>query len=220
MLPIVHLSEPVFKVQVPCQPPASKERAVAARKKAVFLLRAQNWGGGIQARNKTGQNAVNLLGEPPVEIPRVEELLRSLMQGLPPGLASGAGGAAGRPGKQLPGRASRQPGQARSGRARRIRRATQGAGAHARTPGGAREARRRTRSQDAEHRAVDSSGRTPPARMQARDVRRIGPGSGHGNRTRREPRAAGAGRAASRSRSSPGRRACPSSPSSACRRPP
>jgi BMFP domain-containing protein YqiC len=27
-----------------------------------------------------------------VEIPRVEELLRSLMQGLPPGLASGAGG--------------------------------------------------------------------------------------------------------------------------------
>jgi ubiquinone biosynthesis accessory factor UbiK len=26
-----------------------------------------------------------------VEIPRVEELLRSLMQGLPPGLASGAG---------------------------------------------------------------------------------------------------------------------------------
>jgi BMFP domain-containing protein YqiC len=31
-------------------------------------------------------------GEPPVEIPRVEELLRSLMQGLPPGLASGASG--------------------------------------------------------------------------------------------------------------------------------
>jgi ubiquinone biosynthesis accessory factor UbiK len=27
-----------------------------------------------------------------VEIPRVEELLRSLMQGLPPGLASGASG--------------------------------------------------------------------------------------------------------------------------------
>ena len=45
----------------------------------------------FSARNKTGQSAVNLLGEPPVEIPRVEELLRSLMQGLPPGLASGAG---------------------------------------------------------------------------------------------------------------------------------
>jgi BMFP domain-containing protein YqiC len=28
----------------------------------------------------------------PVEIPKVEELLRSLMQGLPPGLASGASG--------------------------------------------------------------------------------------------------------------------------------
>jgi BMFP domain-containing protein YqiC len=34
----------------------------------------------------------NLLGEPPVEMPRVEDLLRSLMQGLPPGLASGASG--------------------------------------------------------------------------------------------------------------------------------
>ena len=45
----------------------------------------------FRARDKTGQSAVNLLGEPPVEIPRVEELLRSLMQGLPPGLASGAG---------------------------------------------------------------------------------------------------------------------------------
>jgi BMFP domain-containing protein YqiC len=48
-------------------------------------------GRGFRARNKTGQNAVNLLGELSVEIPRVEELLRSLMQGLPPGLASGAG---------------------------------------------------------------------------------------------------------------------------------
>src|SRR5436190_10426618 len=43
-------------------------------------------------RNKTGQSAVILLGEPLVEIPKVEELLRSLMQGLPPGLASGASG--------------------------------------------------------------------------------------------------------------------------------
>jgi BMFP domain-containing protein YqiC len=50
-------------------------------------LGRQVWG-----RNKTGQSAVILLGEPPVEIPRVEELLRSLMQGLPPGLASGASG--------------------------------------------------------------------------------------------------------------------------------
>jgi BMFP domain-containing protein YqiC len=43
-------------------------------------------------RNKTGRRDHNLLGEPPVEIPRIEELLRSLMQGLPPGLASGASG--------------------------------------------------------------------------------------------------------------------------------
>jgi ubiquinone biosynthesis accessory factor UbiK len=50
-------------------------------------LGRQHWG-----RNKTGQSVVFLLGEPPVEIPRVEELLRSLMQGLPPGLASGASG--------------------------------------------------------------------------------------------------------------------------------
>jgi BMFP domain-containing protein YqiC len=33
-----------------------------------------------------------LQGEAPVEIPKVEELLRSLMQGLPPGLISGASG--------------------------------------------------------------------------------------------------------------------------------
>src|SRR6187402_1379828 len=45
----------------------------------------------IWTSDKTGQRDYNLLGEPPVEIPRVEELLRSLMQGLPPGLASGAG---------------------------------------------------------------------------------------------------------------------------------
>jgi BMFP domain-containing protein YqiC len=50
-------------------------------------LGRQDW-----SRNKTGQSDVILLGEPPVEIPRVEELLRSLMQGLPPGLASGASG--------------------------------------------------------------------------------------------------------------------------------
>ena len=39
-----------------------------------------------------GAETANLLGEPLVEMPRVEELLRSLMQGLPPGLVSGAGG--------------------------------------------------------------------------------------------------------------------------------
>jgi BMFP domain-containing protein YqiC len=46
----------------------------------------------VWPRNKTGHAAPNQSGEPPVEIPRVEELLRSLMQGLPPGLASGASG--------------------------------------------------------------------------------------------------------------------------------
>jgi BMFP domain-containing protein YqiC len=85
------LFKPVFKVQVPCQPPAGKQRAVAARKKVALLPSRPKLGRWIQARDKTGQIAVNLLGEPPVEIPRVEELLRSLMQGLPPGLASGAG---------------------------------------------------------------------------------------------------------------------------------
>jgi ubiquinone biosynthesis accessory factor UbiK len=43
-------------------------------------------------RDKTGQGDAERTGEPPVEIPRVEELLRNLMQGLPPGLASGASG--------------------------------------------------------------------------------------------------------------------------------
>jgi BMFP domain-containing protein YqiC len=46
----------------------------------------------IRLRDKTGQVSEIRTGEPPVEIPRVEELLRSLMQGLPPGLASGASG--------------------------------------------------------------------------------------------------------------------------------
>jgi len=43
-------------------------------------------------RIKRGQSVSSLLGEAPVEMPKVEELLRSLMQGLPPGLASGASG--------------------------------------------------------------------------------------------------------------------------------
>jgi BMFP domain-containing protein YqiC len=47
---------------------------------------------GSGPRIKRGQAVVSLLGEAPVDMPRVEELLRSLMQGLPPGLASGASG--------------------------------------------------------------------------------------------------------------------------------
>ena len=43
-------------------------------------------------RHKRGRRKVKLLGEPLVEIPKVEEILRSLMQGLPPGLVSGASG--------------------------------------------------------------------------------------------------------------------------------
>src|SRR5256885_15607621 len=46
----------------------------------------------LYPRNKKGQPIHVLLGDAPVEMPRVEELLRSLMQGLPPGLASGAAG--------------------------------------------------------------------------------------------------------------------------------
>src|SRR6187402_123413 len=71
--------------------PCRQRRGIAARKKAGFPPLRPKLGRWHRGRNKTGQQAVNLLGEPPVEIPRVEELLRSLMQGLPPGLASGAG---------------------------------------------------------------------------------------------------------------------------------
>jgi BMFP domain-containing protein YqiC len=67
-------------------------RAAAARKTAVLQGSRPKLGRGICVRNKTGQATPNLSGEPPVEIPKVEELLRSLMQGLPPGLASGASG--------------------------------------------------------------------------------------------------------------------------------
>jgi len=51
-----------------------------------------NLGQSRSLRDKRGQDEVDQTGEPPVEIPRVEELLRNLMQGLPPGLASGASG--------------------------------------------------------------------------------------------------------------------------------
>jgi BMFP domain-containing protein YqiC len=91
MLPIVDL-QPVFKVQVPCQPFTQPEEAAAARKKAWPDLERPKLGRSDWSRNKTGQSAVILLGEPSVEIPKVEELLRSLMQGLPPGLVSGASG--------------------------------------------------------------------------------------------------------------------------------
>lgn len=79
------------KCRFHASPLARVRGAAAARKKAEFRPSRPNLGRWIQARNKTGQNARYLLGEPSVEIPRVEELLRSLMQGLPPGLASGAG---------------------------------------------------------------------------------------------------------------------------------
>jgi ubiquinone biosynthesis accessory factor UbiK len=72
--------------------PSAEEGPVAARKKAGLEIARPNLGQGICLRNKTGQSDVNRTGEPPVEIPKVEELLRSLMQGLPPGLASGANG--------------------------------------------------------------------------------------------------------------------------------
>jgi BMFP domain-containing protein YqiC len=82
----------VSEVQVPCQRPAREEGAAAARKNNPFARLRPKLGRRIRARDKTGQRNDNLLGEPPVEIPRVEELLRSLMQGLPPGLVSGASG--------------------------------------------------------------------------------------------------------------------------------
>jgi BMFP domain-containing protein YqiC len=53
---------------------------------------AQIWGAVWGRATKQGRLPRKQSGEPPVEIPRVEELLRSLMQGLPPGLASGASG--------------------------------------------------------------------------------------------------------------------------------
>src|SRR5690349_12218243 len=71
--------------------PGRQRQGIAARKKAGFLRSRPKLGRWIRARDKTGHYALNLLGELPVEIPRVEGLLRSLMQGLPPGLASGAG---------------------------------------------------------------------------------------------------------------------------------
>jgi ubiquinone biosynthesis accessory factor UbiK len=46
----------------------------------------------IGSRNKRGQLQLPEIRRAQVEIPKVEELLRSLMQGLPPGLVSGASG--------------------------------------------------------------------------------------------------------------------------------
>jgi BMFP domain-containing protein YqiC len=81
-----------MELQIPCQPregPVS--RRCAAKEGGVEIPRPK-LGQRIRRRDKTGQSDVNRTGEPPVEIPRVEELLRNLMQGLPPGLASGASG--------------------------------------------------------------------------------------------------------------------------------
>jgi BMFP domain-containing protein YqiC len=92
MLPISHVFRPVIKVQFPCQPSTRPiSRRCGAKDGSVEMPRPK-LGQPIQARDKTGQSVVKQTGEPPVEIPRVEELLRSLMQGLPPGLASGASG--------------------------------------------------------------------------------------------------------------------------------
>ena len=88
----VRSAQPVIKVQVPCQPLSQRRGGRCGAKEGGVLPSRPKLGRWNSARNKTGQSAVNLLGEPPVEIPRVEELLRSLMQGLPPGLASGASG--------------------------------------------------------------------------------------------------------------------------------
>jgi BMFP domain-containing protein YqiC len=81
-----------IEVQVPCQPRKKAMRAAAARKNPYRAVLRPDLGQSPGLRNKTGQFEVGLLGEAPVEIPRVEELLRSLMQGLPPGLVSGASG--------------------------------------------------------------------------------------------------------------------------------
>ena len=67
-------------------------RPAAARKNAAPPEQRPKLARGPGPRIKTGQAVVRLLGEAPVDMPRIEELLRSLMQGLPPGLASGASG--------------------------------------------------------------------------------------------------------------------------------
>jgi BMFP domain-containing protein YqiC len=64
----------------------------AARKNAACPGCRTKLGRQVGPRHKKGRQTVKLLGEPPVEIPKVEEILRSLMQGLPPGLVSGAAG--------------------------------------------------------------------------------------------------------------------------------
>jgi len=63
---------------------------VAARKNAHPRVGAQNWGVGKSCATKQGRE--RFVRRKRVELPKIEELLRSLMQGLPPGLASGASG--------------------------------------------------------------------------------------------------------------------------------
>ena len=83
---------PVLGVQIPCQPPGTVMGPAAARKNAGGPQERTKLGRDAGPRHKRGRDKVKLLGEPSVEIPKVEELLRSLMQGLPPGLVSGASG--------------------------------------------------------------------------------------------------------------------------------
>ena len=79
-------------MQVPCQPCRVVTRPAAARKNAVAPAPRPNLARDRGLRINRGQAVVSLLGEAQLDMPRIEDLLRSLMQGLPPGLASGASG--------------------------------------------------------------------------------------------------------------------------------
>jgi BMFP domain-containing protein YqiC len=92
MLPLSQWSSLCSKCRFHASPLASREGARCGAIEGADWNRARNWGATISAATKQGKSVVNRRGEPPVEIPKVEELLRSLMQGLPPGLASGASG--------------------------------------------------------------------------------------------------------------------------------
>ena len=72
--------------------PVTAMGPAATRKNAARPGNRTKLGRQAGPRHKRGRESVKLLGEPPVELPKVEELLRSLMQGLPPGLVSGASG--------------------------------------------------------------------------------------------------------------------------------
>jgi BMFP domain-containing protein YqiC len=79
---------PVIEVQVPCQP---RQARCGAR------IRSAPWsvpkiGAWTGTARQNGAGCLGFVRRRPVEMPRVEELLRNLMQGLPPGLMSGASG--------------------------------------------------------------------------------------------------------------------------------